>query len=281
MTAERTTTGLFDEQGAVLNAVIEISDDAIVICGAQGEVRYWPRAAARLFGRAEAEMLGRPLENLWPDHLRAGASAVMARVLGGERITHFETEIQRPDGMPLVFSLSLCQVGAGAVVVARDVTEQRLAQARMAEVEERLEEGEALAHVGSWLWDVRTGAVQWSSEFHRIHGVDPMDFDGTFGSHLAAIQHDDRDRVRAAMKLSAESGRALDTEYRIQRPDGSVRSIRARAQATMGSDAGLARRRAPARRQPGPMIWSGWTATTRSGQLAEETWSCATTFSGS
>jgi hypothetical protein len=41
--------------------------------------------------------------------------------------------------MPLAFSLSLCRVGAGAVVVARDVTEQRLAQATKAEVEERLD----------------------------------------------------------------------------------------------------------------------------------------------
>ena len=47
-----------------------------------------------------------------------------------------------------------------------------------------MEEGEALAHIGSWLWDLRTGAVQWSAEFHRIHGVDPLDFDGTFESHL-------------------------------------------------------------------------------------------------
>ena len=27
---------------------------------------------------------------------------------------------------------------------------------------------------GSWLWDVRTGTVQWSTEFHRIHDLDPL-----------------------------------------------------------------------------------------------------------
>lgn len=68
------------------------------------------------------------------------------------------------------------------VAVVRDITEQRLARAILAEVEFRLREGEALSHIGSWLWDLRTGAVQWSTEFHRIHGVDPFDFDGTFDS---------------------------------------------------------------------------------------------------
>jgi PAS domain-containing protein len=90
-------------------------------------------------------------------------------------------------------------VPVGAVVIARDVTEQHLAQATLAEIDARMEEGEALAHIGSWLWDLRTGAVQWSAEFHRIHGVDPLDFDGTFESHLGLIHPEDRDRVRAAM----------------------------------------------------------------------------------
>ena len=75
----------------------------------------------------------------------------------------------------------------GQVVVARDVTEQHLAQATLAEIDARLEEAEALSDVGSWLWDLRTGAVQWSTEFHRIHGIDPLDFAGTFESYMELI----------------------------------------------------------------------------------------------
>jgi PAS domain-containing protein len=91
--------------------------------------------------------------------------------------------------------------------VARDVTEERVAQATLAEVEKRLEDGEALAHVGSWLWDVRTGAVQWSTEFHRIHGIEPLEFDGTFESHLAAIDARDREQVKGEMQRSVTLGR--------------------------------------------------------------------------
>jgi PAS domain S-box-containing protein len=118
----------------------------------------------------------------------------------------------------------------------RDVTEQRLAQAALAEAEGRLEEGEALAHVGSWLWDVRTGAVQWSTEFHRIHGVEPLDFDGTFESHLAVVHPADRDRLRGEMERSVATGRSLLQEYRIVRPDGEWRLVRVRAQPALGSD---------------------------------------------
>ncbi len=137
--------------------------------------------------------MARPLDVLFPEHLCDEVQAVIATVIAGDRIRHFETEVLRPDGMPLPVSLSLCPVldpedaPIGVVVIVRDVTEQHLAQATLAEVDARMEEGEALAHVGSWLWDLRTGVVQWSNEFHRIHGVDPLDFDGTFESYLGLI----------------------------------------------------------------------------------------------
>jgi PAS domain S-box-containing protein len=161
--------------------------------------------------------------------------------MAGERIHHFESEIVRDDGMPVPVWLSLCPIfdasdtAVAAAVIARDVTEQRLAQASLAEVESRLEEGEAMAHVGSWLWDLRTGAVQWSGEFHRIHGVDPLEFDGTFEFHLGRIHPADRDDVRAAMERSVESGTPFEGEYRVIRPDEEIRQLRVRAQPTIGS----------------------------------------------
>lgn len=229
---------------AVLDAVIEASDDAIFTTDATGRVVRWGTAAERLFGRPPSAAVGQDLESLFPEHSRAGVQAVMDRVLAGERMRRFETEVVRPDGMPLPLSMSLCPVGdpaagpaepAGAVVVARDVTEQRVAQATLAEVERRLEDGEAWAHVGSWMWDVRTGAVQWSTEFHRIHGIDPLEFDGTFESHLAAIDVKDRERVNAEMQHSVASGREFSSEYRIVRPDGGIRLVRVQAQPTWGA----------------------------------------------
>ncbi len=227
--------------GALLRAIVEMSDDAIFLCDMAGRVTTWSATAERLFGWPDEDVLHRTLDILCSEHLRDELNAVLATVLVGDRIEHFETEVLRLDGMPVPVSLSLCAVTdaddavAGAVVIARDVTEQRLAQAALAQVEDRLEEGEALAHVGSWLWDVRTGAVQWSAEFHRIHGVDPLDFDGTFESHLGVIDAKDRPAVRSAIEDSVSSGRTFEARYRVVRPGGEVRLIHARAQPTFGS----------------------------------------------
>ena len=131
----------------------------------------------------------------------------------------------------------------GAVSIAQDITEMRLAQATLAEVEARLRGGEAQVHVGRWLWDVGTGAVQWSDELHRIHGVDPLDFAGTLDAHVGCAHPDDRDRVREPMEDAVRSGRPFEDEYRIVRPDGDERldlpAGRADAQLGRRSSSGL------------------------------------------
>ncbi len=205
-------------------------------------VSFVSENAERLFGRRPQDVLHEPITILFPPHLNDEVRGVLSRVVAGERIRHFETEVVRPDGLPIPVSLSLAPVAgptgpvAGCVVVARDVTEQHLAQATLAEIDARLEEGEALSHIGSWLWDVRTGAVQWSSEFHRIHGIDPLDFAGTFEFYMDRLGADDRDRVRTAMSESVRESRPLDLEYRVVHPDEKTHVIWVHANPTVGSD---------------------------------------------
>lgn len=227
------------DQLAVLAAVVDISDDAVFSLDGARRITSWNRSAERIFGHSEADIAGQDVALLFPAHLRPDVTVVFETVAAGDRVNHFETEIQRQDGMLSPISLSACPiVGAVATVVAvvaRDITEQVLAQAALAEVESRERESEALAHVGGWLWDVHSGAVQWTDEFHRIHGVEPQDFEGTIEAHLARVHFDDRDAVLAAMHDSVESGRRFEREYRVVRPNGDIRSLYASATPTVGS----------------------------------------------
>ncbi len=227
---------------ALLRAIVELTDDAVITCDLVATITYFSENAERLFGRAPNDVQGCPLGILFAPHLHNEVDEVLARVGAGECIRHFETEIVRPDGLPIPVSLSLAPLTDhrgqifGGVVVARDVTEQHLAQATLAEIDARLEEGEALSHVGSWLWDLRTGAVQWSAEFHRIHGIDPLDFAGTFESYMDRISLTDRDRVRDGMVASVDSSRPIDLEYRVTHPDQKTHVVWVHANPTLGSD---------------------------------------------
>ncbi len=194
----------------MLQAVTEASDDAIIQLDGDGRVRSWNRSAERIFGFPEAEILGQPVLGLVPEHVQGPVVDLLAAVAAGDPVDHLETEAERRDGMPVAVSITAQPVeGHAAVLVVREVTEQRLAQATLAEVERRLSEAEHLSGTGSWLWDRRTDSVQWSDEHHRIHGRDPLAFEGTIEAHLACIHPDDRDEVRGCLRPRPRVGAPL------------------------------------------------------------------------
>ncbi len=226
---------------AVLEALVETTGDAMFSIDTADRVTTWNRAAGRAFGYDIGEIVGAPWATLFPAPLRLGLELLFDAVAAGDRVDRYETEIERHDGRHVPVALSLCAVFDGqnrvaTVAVVHDIAEQRLTQNMLAEAELRLQEGEALAHVGRWLWDVATGVVQWSDEFHRIHGVDPLDFDGTVAAQLEYVHPDDRERVHDALDFSVAAGRAFDEEYRLVRPDGEMRWILSRAEPTIDAD---------------------------------------------
>jgi PAS domain S-box-containing protein len=225
---------------AVLDIFADLSAFALFSQDADGLIVRWNRGAERIFGYAEAEMIGNTLTALAPPHLRSDLASVEDRVAAGEKVDRTFTEIRRKDGMPVPIALSVSPVidasGSlvGAVGVAQELTETRLAQAALAEVEQRFREWEALAHVGRWLWDVGTDAVQWSDEQHRMHGVDPLEFEGTLAAHLRVVHPDDRDHVCSLMEAAVASGQPFEAEYRLA-DEGTTRWFAMRAEAAVGS----------------------------------------------
>ena len=104
---------------ALLTAIIEMSDDAIVTCDGKGNVTSWSATAERLFGCLADDVLDDPFELLFPEHLADEVRGIIATVLAGDRVRNFESEILRPDGMPLPVSLSLSPVFDSQKVASR------------------------------------------------------------------------------------------------------------------------------------------------------------------
>ena len=214
------------------------SEDAVIGLDSAGLVTAWTRGAVRLFGYERAEVLGRSTDVLLPPALVDEHRARVARVVAGERIERLNLRALHRSGMSVPVSLTMVPLPAddGACVVARDVSEREFAQETLAESELRLREAQELAHVGLWLWDATVDMVQLSDELHRIHGIDPRQFEGTLSAYLGLADPDDRPGLAAAMRAAITGEEPLDREYRISRPDGSTGWLYTRA--TREHDAG-------------------------------------------
>ena len=70
------------------------------------------------------------------------------------------------------------------------------------ENEERLRLALEAGRMGTWEWDVRTGAVHWSPNLEAIHGLPTGTFQGSYDEFLAGIHPDDRPAVEQAIGRS-------------------------------------------------------------------------------
>lgn len=116
-------------------AILEQIGDAVIYADAAGTIARWNHAAAALFGYSAAEALGRNLDLIIPEHLRAAhwhgfEAAVTSGVLtlqGRPTLTRAVHQSGRRLYIEMTFALVHGPAGGavcGAVAVARDVTER-------------------------------------------------------------------------------------------------------------------------------------------------------------
>jgi PAS domain S-box-containing protein len=101
---------------------------------------------------------------------------------------------------------------------------QRIEQ-ELRDSEERLRLAQEASGMGVWDWDTRSDRVEWSDQTFRIFGLQPSEQKLDESSVLTLIHPEDRAAVKLAIREALRPGGEFDAEYRIQRPDGSMRWV--------------------------------------------------------
>jgi PAS domain S-box-containing protein len=96
--------------------------------------------------------------------------------------------------------------------------------------EARFAETQRVAHAGCWELDIASGEIYWSEEIFRICGREPAQGAPTYQEYLQIAHPEDRQVVRKATELAISSGVPYELDWRILRPDGSVRHTAVKGQ---------------------------------------------------
>jgi hypothetical protein len=127
-----------------LAAVVESSDDAIIGKTLDGVITTWNHGAEKVFGYSSAEAVGKTIHMLVPPERANEEPDILARIGRGESVEHFETIRVRKDGTYIDVSTTVSPIrdSSGAIVgvskVARDISERKRAERRLADKVEEL-----------------------------------------------------------------------------------------------------------------------------------------------
>jgi PAS domain S-box-containing protein len=107
---------------------------------------------------------------------------------------------------------------------------ERRAEAALRESEEHVRLAALAADIGVWSWLPGTSTVTVGARWREIFGAAP-DATITFDTWRDALHPDDRQRAVRELNEANDAHRDFDVEYRVLRPDGTVRWIADRGRA--------------------------------------------------
>jgi PAS domain S-box-containing protein len=123
-----------EQRQAILAAIIDSSEDAIISKTLDGIITSWNKSAERMFEYKESEIVGKHIYTLIPLDRRAEEDMIISNMRAGRRIEHYRTVRLTKSGRELHISLTVSPIKnskgiiVGASKIARDITSQKLAE---------------------------------------------------------------------------------------------------------------------------------------------------------
>ena len=127
--------------------------------------------AARQFGVAKSEVIGKTFFQLLPVHGRAAFFGKYVQVLASKKSFEEEFPFEAPGRQRKWFRQQVVTVGDGIAVSLRDITVWKTAGDRIREAEERLRLAMAGAQMAAWSVDLATDTHTISEETGPIFGL--------------------------------------------------------------------------------------------------------------
>jgi PAS domain S-box-containing protein len=218
-------------------ALLDLTQDAIFVRDMRHRIVFWSRGAEVMYGWSNAEAIGENVYKLLRTEYSQPIEHIEARVIAegrwqGEAIHH------RRDGTRLTVASrwALERDAAGEPVriltIANDITDHKRAETELLSLTQRLSLATAVAKVGVWEWDLGSDIVTTDATMSEIYGFAPGAA-VTYKTWSEAVYPEDVRAVDAMIRKGIRQKGEISVEYRITRPDGSIRNLSSAARVVL------------------------------------------------
>lgn len=214
----------------------------LALCDGDGRFLEVSDGLAAILGREAADVVGwHCTEVVHPDDRGAAQALLLEFMAGGADQLRHEERLLRADGdvrWVAVFTSRIAKPGgteACAILWVVDITARRHAEHERDRVAATLAEAQAIAHLGSWEYDLATHRTMFSEELFRIFGLDPSTSPPDITLLFQCMHVEDGKAVREAIRLSFENSAVFSVESRMNRADGAERLVHVQGRWSVGA----------------------------------------------
>ncbi|KZN43641.1 hypothetical protein N474_20480 [Pseudoalteromonas luteoviolacea CPMOR-2] len=121
--------------------------------------------------------------------------------------------------------------------VVQDITKQKDIEKQLHRAKEesdansfRMQLANDSAGIGVWEWDIKTNDLVWDEWMYRLYGVSEELFSGAYEAWEKSVHPEDLQETKTLLQDAIQGTAIYDTEFRIVRPDGVIRTMKASAE---------------------------------------------------
>jgi len=220
---------------------VENSPLAVVEWDADYHVTLWSNEAERLFGWTASQAVGKQIGALNLIHeedlpivkrtMEQLSSGVERTVVSSNRNITREGKVIECIWYNSVLADEQGKMSSVMSLVL-DVTQRKQAEENITRMNERFILASRAANLGVWDWDIQNNELIWDEGMYQLYGVKSEDFSGAYEAWLNGIHPADREASDEVSRQAQLGEKEYDTEFRIIRPDGEIRTIKAYGQVT-------------------------------------------------
>ncbi|WP_161626813.1 sensor domain-containing diguanylate cyclase [Desulfospira joergensenii] len=218
--------GLFDNMGC-----------GIALLDKTGIVRNANAFFTQMLGFQDSDsLIGQNYLKLLAPEFMGDARAVLQEFSGGEiKSNRADRLMQGKDKMKIWTDQGLSPIYNRKneidtiALVCTDISDRVRTRETLQEVSDRLTLATAAGGIGVWEWDVKKNKMVWDSRMMDIYKIKGRDFSGSFQDWKRRIHPEDTQETIQALDRAAREGGRFNGEFRIIRPNKTVRNIRGAA----------------------------------------------------
>ena len=212
-----------------LRTIVELEPECVKLLSPEGKlIDMNPAGLAMIGARSLDEIRGRLMSDFIVPEDRARFFVMHRRALNGETVRcEFSMQglcgtLRRVETNVVPYRDVRREI-IGVLGITRDITKRKQAEEALREREERLRVALAASGTGTFRWDIRSNVLTWDEALDSLFGLPPGMTTRSLENFVAAVHPDDRLAVVELCERCALDGADFEMEFRVVRPDGSVR----------------------------------------------------------
>ncbi len=210
-------------------ALIENIADTIILINEDFQVIYQSPSFIRTAGFDLDNLKGKTfLEFVHPDHLQEIHENLQQSLTTPDKPKYFQYRIIHKRGHYMwiegtITNLLHNESVKAFVVIYRDITERKNAEAKLLKSEASLKEAQAISLMGNWEIDMVNNIHTWSDEFFNIYGISKDEFSPSIETLLSFMHPDDLNFAQEEIKQAFSLLRNSSSDFRFKRSDQAIR----------------------------------------------------------